>query len=34
MARIELNPEEMQMLREILESDLSDLRMEIVETDR
>ena len=30
---IELKPDEMQMLKEILTDDLSDLRMEIADTD-
>ena len=34
MPTLELNPEEIQLLEEILEFDLSDLRMEIVDTDR
>lgn len=29
----ELNPEELELLKEILTSDLSELRMEIVDTD-
>jgi hypothetical protein len=33
MASIELAPEEAALLKEILESYLSDLRMEIVDTD-
>jgi len=33
MPTIELTPEELELLREILESDLSELRMEIVDTD-
>lgn len=33
MLQIELTDEEQRILREILESDLSDLRMEIRETD-
>lgn len=34
MSHIDLTSEELQLLREILESTLSDLRMEIVDTDR
>ena len=33
MAKIELNPNEVEMLRGVLESYLSDLRMEISDTD-
>ncbi len=33
MARIDLKPEEARMLREVLESYLSDLRMEIAGTE-
>jgi len=33
MPTFELNPEELELLREILESDLSELRMEIADTD-
>ena len=33
MAKIELNPKEVEMLRAVLESYLSDLRMEICNTD-
>lgn len=33
MAKIELNPKEIEMLQVILESYLSDLRMEIANTD-
>jgi len=33
MVKITLNDEEQQLLRETLENDLSDLRMEIRETD-
>lgn len=33
MVKISLNDEEQQLLQEILENDLSDLRMEICETD-
>jgi len=33
MPTIELTPEELELLQEILESDLSELRMEIVDTD-
>lgn len=33
MIRIELTPEKAEMLREILEGYLSDLRMEIADTD-
>ncbi|HNR45904.1 MAG TPA: hypothetical protein PKO03_02480 [Anaerolineaceae bacterium] len=34
MVRLELSPEQYQLLVELLESCLSDLRMEIVDTDR
>lgn len=34
MIRIELSPEEQQVLREVLENSLTDLRVEIVSTDR
>jgi hypothetical protein len=34
VTRIELNENEAQALREVLELDLSDLRMEIADTDR
>jgi hypothetical protein len=34
VTRIELNEKEAQALREVLEFDLSDLRMEIADTDR
>lgn len=33
MPTFELNPEELELLKEILTSDLSELRMEIVDTD-
>lgn len=33
MPTFELTPEELELLRDILESDLSELRMEIVDTD-
>ena len=33
MPTFELNPEELELLKEILASDLSELRMEIVDTD-
>jgi len=34
MSTIELNPKEQQLLQELLESALSELRVEIVSTDR
>ncbi|HYO46871.1 MAG TPA: hypothetical protein VEY33_09315 [Gemmatimonadota bacterium] len=34
MQQIDLDPEEREILRMILENDLSDLRMEIADTDR
>lgn len=34
MVRLELSPEQYQLLVELLESCLSDLRMEIVDTDQ
>ena len=34
MVRLELSPEQYQLLVELLESCLTDLRMEIVDTDR
>lgn len=34
MTRLELNPTEKEMLREVLESFLSDLRLEVADTEK
>lgn len=34
MPTLQLTPEELQLLKDVLENDLSDLRMEITHTDR